>query len=177
MCEGDSPEMHVEGKSSHHGLRNATIADAVFRAGVIEKFGTDIPRIKEECDKAGVNFRYEQERGFTTLTFDRPGSQIDYIDETGKPVPPPAGAWGSKQGKTREAALTAFRPLSKSERAAVDMAHNQGKVTRRTLSEATGIGRDTARSILRNLVDEGILEWVGNSPNDPHQYYRLSKQD
>lgn len=168
---GDTPENHYEPKPRSHRPRNAAIADAVYRAGVIEKFGTGIPRIKEECDKAGVTFRYEQDRGFTVVTFDRPGSQITYIDESGNPTPPPAGAWGSNQGKNGQAEHP--RRLSAREQVAIDMARMQGKVTTKGLSDAEGVSRDTARATLRRLADEGMLEKVGKGPNDPHQYYRL----
>lgn len=171
--DGDSPELHIEGKASYHGLRNAAIADAVFRAGVIEKFGTGIPRIRRECDEAGVTFRYEQRQGFTVLTFDRPSSQITYVNETGSPVPPPAGAWGSRQEKTQAKSTFAI-VLNNSEQTAVNIASREGKVTWRNLSDSAHIGRDTARSTLRNLAEKGILEWVGKSQNDPHQHYRLA---
>lgn len=52
--EGDSPERHLDGVASEFGLRNPAIARTLFRAGVIEQYGTGIPRIKEACEAAGV---------------------------------------------------------------------------------------------------------------------------
>lgn len=170
---GDTPESHYAPRPRSHRPRNAAIADAVYRAGAIEKFGTGIPRIKEECDKAGVTFRYEQDQGFTVVTFDRPGSQIAYVDGSGNPVPPPAGAWGSNQGKGSLAEPT--RQLSAREQAAIDMARERGRVTTKDLSDAEGVSRDTARATLRRLADEGILEKVAKGPRDPHQHYRPVK--
>ena len=170
---GDTPESHYAPRPRSHRPRNAAIADAVYRAGAIEKFGTGIPRIKEECDKAGVTFRYEQDQGFTVVTFDRPGSQIAYVDGSGNPVPPPAGAWGSNQGKGSLAEPT--RQLSAREQAAIDIARERGRVTTKDLSDAEGVSRDTARATLRRLADEGILEKVAKGPRDPHQHYRPVK--
>ena len=74
--KGDSPEHHLDGAASEFGLRNPAIARALFRAGVIEQYGTGIPRIKEACEAAGVRFRFEQTVNSTVVAFERPGAQI-----------------------------------------------------------------------------------------------------
>lgn len=71
--EGDSPERHLEGVASEFGLRNPAIARTFFRTGVIEQYGTDIPRIKEACEATGVRFRFEQTVNSTVVVFKRPG--------------------------------------------------------------------------------------------------------
>lgn len=148
--DGDSPDLHIEGKAKNHGLRNAKLADAVYRTGIIEQFGTGIPRISEECGKAGVTFRYEQDQGFTSIAFDRPGSQIAYVDEDGNPVPPPAGAWGSGQGRGGQAA--ASTGLDEREAAALRLATENGRVTRKGLEEEAHVGRTAANKTLKGLV-------------------------
>lgn len=70
--EGDSPERHLEGVASEFGLRNPVIARTFFRTGVIEQYGTDIPRIKEACEATGVRFRFEQTVNSTVVVFKRP---------------------------------------------------------------------------------------------------------
>ena len=75
--EGDSPERHLEGVASEFGLRNPAIARTLFRAGVIEQYGTGIPRIKEACEAAGVRFRFEQTVNSTVVVFKRPGLQVN----------------------------------------------------------------------------------------------------
>ena len=69
--EGDSPERHLEGRAGSFQQRNPVIADALFRAGVIERYGTGIPRIKEACEASGVGFHYSQTINTTTVAFDR----------------------------------------------------------------------------------------------------------
>lgn len=87
--EGDSPERHLEGVASEFGLRNPAIARTLFRAGVIEQYGTGIPRIKKACEAAGVRFRFEQTVN-STVVFKRPGLQVD--DRTGSTASGAVGA-------------------------------------------------------------------------------------
>lgn len=41
------------------------------------------------------------------------------------------------------------------------------------IDKAAGVGRLTASRILRELADEGKLEWMRSSPNDPQQFYKV----
>ena len=38
---------------------------------------------------------------------------------------------------------------------------------------STGLSRPSVLKALRALTDEGLIEWVGQSPNDPRAYWRL----
>lgn len=150
--EGDSPQEHLDGTASEFGLRNPAIARTLFRAGVIEQYGTGIPRIKEACEAAGVRFRFEQTVNSTVVVFERPGLQ--------------------KAAFRRTAADN--RPLlSERERAAMAIAAAQGKITTSDLARESNVGRKTASKTLKDLAGRGLLEWVGKSPKDPHQFYRM----
>lgn len=59
--EGDSPERHLEGSGGDFKQRNPNITQVLFRLGMIEQYGTGIPRIKRACDAADVAFGYRQE--------------------------------------------------------------------------------------------------------------------
>ena len=59
--EGDSPDRHFEGSGSDFRQRNPNIAQVLFRSGMIEQYGTGIPRIKRACDAADVAFSYRQD--------------------------------------------------------------------------------------------------------------------
>ena len=66
--EGDSPETHIEGKvGAASDPRNPLIANLLFRAGIVEQYGSGIPRIKRSCDAANAKFEYRQEKGFPEL--------------------------------------------------------------------------------------------------------------
>lgn len=81
--EGDSSQEHLDGTANEFGLRNPAIARALFRAGLIEQYGTGIPRIKEACEAAGVRFRFEQTVN-STVVFVQPRSQVN--DRTGSAI-------------------------------------------------------------------------------------------
>ena len=49
----------------------------LFRSGMIEQYGTGIPRIKRACDVAGVAFSYRQDGNATVIRFERTGSQVN----------------------------------------------------------------------------------------------------
>ncbi len=140
---------------------------------MIERYGTGIPRIKKDCDAAGVKFGYRQTVNTTVIRFDRLGAQATYMDEDGNPVPAHADAWAGKQGKGGQAEPS--RQLDENEKIAVDVTRERGRVSVKSLAESAGVGRDAARSTLRRLADDGILEWVGKGPRDPRQHYRLPR--
>lgn len=50
-----------------------------------------------------------------------------------------------------------------------------GKITTRELSSLIGKGLTLSSKTLRGLAAKGILEWHGNSKNDPSQFYSLPK--
>lgn len=74
--EGDAPENHLAGGDGSLKQRNPGIAQALFRSGMIEQYGTGIPRIKRYCDAEGVKFSYRQTANTTVIRFDRPGAQV-----------------------------------------------------------------------------------------------------
>ena len=65
--EGDAPENHLAGGDGGLKQRNPGIAQALFRSGMIEQYGTGIPRIKRYCDAEGVKFSYRQSANTTAI--------------------------------------------------------------------------------------------------------------
>ena len=156
--EGDAPENHLAGGDGGLKQRNPGIAQALFRSGMIEQYGTGIPRIKRYCDAEGVKFSYRQTANTTVVRFDRPGAQV--IEEL------PSGA--ESTGRPRELAES-FNPT---EAIAMKIARKNGRVTKRELVAEANVGKMKATETLKTLASKGVLEWVGASTNDPHQYYR-----
>ena len=165
--EGDSPQEHLDGTASEFCLRNPAIARALFRAGVIEQYGTGIPRIKEACEAAGVKFRFEQTVNSTVVVFERPGSQVTVAedDSTSKDI---------KSNMATNAAWDAMLDnLGKSERRAMELAAANGSVSTSALAEGAQITKRASSTALKRLAERGLLEWVGKSANDPRQFYRI----
>lgn len=106
--EGDTPENHLAGGDGGLKQRNPGIAQALFRSGMIEQYGTGIPRIKRACDVAGVKFSYRQTAGTTVIRFDRPGALHEGVP--------------SRCRKPREAA-NARKAIQPGEAAAMEIAH------------------------------------------------------
>ena len=157
---GDSPEKHLDGTSKGFKQRNPNIAQALFRSGLIEQYGTGIPRIKEDCDDADVKFKYRQTEYDTIVHFDRPGAQVEKVSYA--------------QASEQDGAQMPNMPeeLSDIERIAVEIARSTGRVTTKSLMAETGIGKMKSLSTLKQLAEKGVLEWCGASTTDPHQHYR-----
>lgn len=155
--EGDSPERHLEGSGGDFKQRNPNIAQILFRSGLIEQYGTGIPRIKRACDAAGVTFNYRQDVNATVIRFERPGAQTGGQDDNAAGIfanPAPA------------------EDLDEAEKVAVQIARDAGRVTKKELMEQAGVGKMKATETLKRLAECGYLEWVGSNPHDPRQYYR-----
>ena len=133
FSKGDSPEKHLESVASEFRLRNPAIARTLFRAGVIEQYGTGIPRIKESCEAAGVRFRFEQTVNSTIVVFERPGSQVNSPNGIEA-----AGATGTAVD------VSAFKSLDGTEKIAVQIARDSGRVTKKALMERAGVGKTKA---------------------------------
>lgn len=136
---------------------------------MIERYGTGIPRIKRDCDEAGVRFRYRQTVNTAVIRFDRPGSQIIVGDINGAST---KGAAATK-GNTGTIPEAVFEMLGKNERKAMALVTANGRITTRLLSENAEIGKKTASETLKRLRKKGLLEWVGKNPYDPNQFYKL----
>ena len=156
--EGDAPENHLAGGDGGLKQRNPGIAQALFRSGMIEQYGTGIPRIKRYCDAEGVKFSYRQTANTTVIRFDRPGAQItrEFLPDAESPKKPQMPE----------------RPFDAAESAAMEIARKNGRVTKRELMAEAGVGKMKATETLKTLASKGMLEWVGASTNDPRQYYR-----
>lgn len=161
--DGDSPENHLEGGDGGLKQRNPGIAQALFRSGMIEQYGTGIPRIKRYCDAEGVKFSYRQTANTTVIRFNRPGAQV--IEAL------PSGAESTKKAPELEGAFDL------AEATAMRIAQKNGKVTKRELMEEAGVGRTKATGTLKKLAEKGSLVWVGRNSRDPYQYYRLPDVD
>lgn len=156
--EGDAPENHLAGADGGLKQRSPGIAQALFRSGMIEQYGTGIPRIKRYCDAEGVKFSYRQTTNTTVIRFDRPGAQVtrEFLPDAESPKKPQMPE----------------RPFDAAESAAMEIARKNGRVTKRELMTEAGVGKMKATETLKTLASKGMLEWVGASTNDPRQYYR-----
>lgn len=160
--EGDSPELHLSGEAVALNLRNPKIADALFRAGVIEQYGSGIPRIKCACEEAGVAFEYADMPNFTALVFHRPGSQLE---DTPTEMDKSGSQDGRRWPKMAEGGRTAR------ERTILQLA-SRGTTTVDAAAEL-GVSERTARRLIAHLVEDGLLVVEGSTSN--RVYYLAEK--
>lgn len=157
--EGDTPEKHLCGESDEFHPRNPLIAEVLYKAGVIEQYGTGIPRIKEACEAASVTFEFTQTANSTVVRFDLPGRREG--NQTSQADAPSQGISPSN--------------LTENERVAIEIATTHGKVTPKALALNAQVSRRTASAVLKNLEAKRILHWVGHSVKDPYQFYELPR--
>ncbi len=158
--EGDAPENHLAGADGGLKQRNPGIAQMLFARGMIEQYGTDIPRIKRHYDVEGVKFSYRQTANTTVIRFDRPARTS--IEENAS-MPKHIGA-------------AKYEIHDEAERIAITFATERGRATRRELSETAGIGKMKAVQTLKTLASKGTLIWMGKSQNDPPSVLLPSQQ-
>ena len=90
FIEGQDPEEHLSGKSTSSKGRNKFIAQALYRSGDIESYGTGIPRIRDLCAEVGVRIEYVKVPDGTKLVFHRndafagSGAEHQALKSTGK---------------------------------------------------------------------------------------------
>ena len=124
--------------------RNPLIADAFYRAGYIEKFGTGTLRIIEELKEAGhpePEFK-EEANGFVVQLFQR--------EEAGISIP---------------------EGLNKRQRKVMAYVNEHGTIDSHTYEKIADTSRRTAVRDLRELTEKGLLIKVGK--DGPGTHYRL----
>ena len=141
--EGDSPERHLEESGGDFKQRNPNIAQVLFRSGIIEQYGTGIPRIKRACDAADVAFSYRQDANATVIRFERTGSQVN-----------DRGNIAADGTTVITANPSALEGLNEAEKTAVQIARDSGRVTKKALMEKAGVGRTKATKTLKQLAEK-----------------------
>ncbi|MDO4791402.1 MAG: ATP-binding protein [Buchananella hordeovulneris] len=127
--------------------RNPRIARVCADLGITQELGEGIKRIFAEMKARGLNDPiYRQSSSSVTLTL--------------------SGAPAANPDK--------LKPLSKSAHAALEAMRLAGKpVGTGQVAELAGIARATAGRALQSLVEAGLVQWHGVSPQDPNATWRL----
>jgi predicted HTH transcriptional regulator len=99
--------------------------------------------------------------------FERPRLVEEVDPERSVVVLPLARAAGARTARYARSAGASGEDV------AIELARTNGKVTTGMLAERLGVTAVTARKVLRGLVGEGRLVWVGTGPRDPRQHYVL----
>ncbi len=136
-----SPEQYVKG-NEQSVQRNPLIADTLYLAGVIEKWGSGFKRMVDECEKAGVRVEFKKvETGFVVVFYrQKNGIESDQVPEK---IPESTGKVPEKYQKI------------------ITVIVSEPEISRENLSEKTGLSAGTILSRLRWLMKKGLLRRVG----------------
>ena len=125
--------------------RNPRIASVCSDLHFGQELGEGIRRIFEEMSLAGLaDPEYQQTSGSTTLIL-RSAPFDRSLDER----------------------------LPGSAKRIMRVIRDAGTASTGELVESTGLSRPVVLKQLRALSDEGLIEWLGNSPKDPRAYWKL----
>ncbi|WP_290996286.1 MarR family transcriptional regulator [Gordonibacter sp.] len=69
--------------------------------------------------------------------------------------------------------LELYSQMSDTEKVALRLVGEQGRVTTALLATQAGVSKLTATRTLKGLMDKGILVWRGRNKTDPAQYYEV----
>ena len=159
---GTTPEDYLDGNQKASGSRNPNLAQALFRGGYIEAFGSGVRRIKKACDAAGVKVEYRQYNDETTVVFHRPGSQVEYVaagpeaSANTDALPDPTAI---RENETRGYAKSAVAKAS-----IIDcLTASASPMGRAEIAERVGLSPSRTSVYLRQLVQEGTLVVSGGS--------------
>lgn len=154
--------------------RNRNMLRMFSAIDIGERAGSGIPRIIDGWTSCGYDeptweVEFDPER--TTLTL--PLTQNDSMAEGERPEVEQAPRDNGNVGIN----LHTYFALGESERVAIELAVTKGRVTTAELADERGLTLKVARDVLRQLTEEGLLEWEGKSSRDPRQYYRIANMD
>lgn len=84
--EGNPLGSFMDGTAEPSSPRNPSLVAALYKAGVIESYGSGLRRICDLCNEAGVRFAYYQEYGCTSIVFERLGSKLEESTANGEQI-------------------------------------------------------------------------------------------
>lgn len=151
-------EAYVGGNSDP---RNERMMKMFSLVNVGERAGGGIPDMVSKWERTGyerpiLSERVNPERSTIFLPLDAGRAERDH----------------SASGD--DATGTLFKELPENERAAMEIAFKEGRITTRMVVDGIGISRKSAAALLKRLVGKGYLRWNGKSVHDPSQYYLVA---
>jgi len=131
--EGFTPEDYIEGKGQSV-LRNPLIADVLYKAKKIEKWGSGLKRIYDECRDKGVKLEFKKlKRGFMVVFYRREAEGQEKL--------------GEKLGENQIKILEQI----------IENKH----ISAKELSEKIGISTTAVENNISKLKKKGFLKRIG----------------
>ena len=153
FIDGQDPAAHISGADKSSLSRNMLIVDTLHKSKDIEAYGTGIPRIRDACKEAGIEFEYKRVPIGTCFIFHRKDAFA-----------------GNPELQVRDSSLKFAQvrekfaeQLSLTDLAVLDMIAERGNASSTDVMEIAGVTKRGAQKILRRLIDRGIVESIGAS--------------
>ncbi|OGF48177.1 MAG: transcriptional regulator [Candidatus Firestonebacteria bacterium RIFOXYC2_FULL_39_67] len=149
-----SPEDFITGKERSI-LRNPLIAEVFYKAKEIEKWGSGLKRINDECKAANVKVEFKILKTGFMVVFYR-------LDEKAKVLPLGPNTQKTHRKHTENAQET-HKKHTRNAQEIIDAIKMNSKITRKQLSIKTGMTESSVIHYLRKLQEEGTLKHIGST--------------
>lgn len=127
-------------------VRNKVLANVLVKAGLIEQWGSGIPRMREIAAREGLIEPEIVEKGlFVTLTIYRKGNNSANMSE-----------------KNRKRTGTKSYEIDKEKKAIINLISDDIQITIKEISDVIGISETSALRRVQSLQDEGRVKRVGS---------------
>ncbi|MEW5996691.1 MAG: ATP-binding protein [Candidatus Micrarchaeota archaeon] len=146
--EGFAPSDFIRGHCKSI-LRNPLIADALFRTRDIEKWGSGLKRIFDECRANGVRIDFQKLKTGFQVVFYRRDINTEPFEED------------------------AQKGTQKSAQKIIEIIKKNNNITRDGIAGLLGISGSAVKKHLRNLKKKGLLQRIGP---DKGGYWRITKR-
>ncbi len=140
--EGVNPEDFFTGHEQSI-LRNPLIAETMFKSKDIERWGSGIKRIHDECVAAGVRVEFKRLKTGFEVVFYRP-------------------KWEEGEGLEDSSQKTNLKTNLKNDQKILRLIRQNSRITAKELVQATGLSLAGVKYNLNKLKKENLLKRIGS---------------
>ncbi|MBI5389005.1 winged helix-turn-helix transcriptional regulator [Candidatus Woesearchaeota archaeon] len=141
FAEGFTPQDFIR-QELQSVLRNPLIANCLYLTADIEKWGSGLRRITQECKTARVSVRFEVLKYGFSVVFSR---------------------WNETEGKTITEKYPEKYPgdLNATQRKMLDLIYQNNNITLKEMSALLKLSREGIKKNIRLLKEKGIIQRIG----------------
>jgi len=130
-------------------LRNPLIAETMYKSKDIERWGSGIMRIHDECIAAGVKVEFKRiKTGFVVVFYRPKWEESEEIEKSGQT--------GGQTGGQRKGIF-----LSDKQKKILEVLKNKPQISRKELAEEMGINTSAIQKHLMKLKEAGYIKRIG----------------
>ena len=149
-----SPEEFIKGKERSI-LRNPLIANAFYLTSDIERWGSGLKRIHDDCRGVGVKVEFENLKTGFLVTFYRQEQKLDGVKGSGKVVGKGGQIGGRIGGQKR------WSELTEKQKNILKLIGKNPIISRKALSDKLNINPSAVQKHLQKLKTQDFLRRIG----------------